>query len=65
MVACTETWLIGKSPVAMTDAIESGKVAGGGVFIHYGEISDKIGSDVDECRGWKRYVFISQGLCAC
>ena len=36
-----DVWLIGKSPVAMTDAIESGKVAGGGVFIHYGEISDK------------------------
>ncbi len=36
-----DVWLIGKSPVAITDAIESNKVAGGGVFIHYGDISDK------------------------
>lgn len=36
-----DVWLIGKSPVAMTDANESGKVAGGGVFLHYDNISEK------------------------
>ena len=36
-----DVWLIGKSPVAITDAIERNQVAGGGVFIHYGDVSEK------------------------
>lgn len=36
-----DVWLIGKSPVAITDAVSAGKVAGGGVFIHCGNISEK------------------------
>lgn len=36
-----DVWLIGKSPVAMTDANERDKVAGGGVFLHYDNISEK------------------------
>ena len=36
-----DVWLIGKSPVAITDAVEAGKVAGGGVFLHYDNISEK------------------------
>ncbi len=36
-----DVWLIGKSPVAITDANEENKVAGGGVFLHYDNISDK------------------------
>ena len=36
-----DVWLIGKSQVAITDALEAGKVAGGGIFVHYGEISEK------------------------
>lgn len=36
-----DVWLIGKSQVAITDAIEAGKTAGGGVFLHYDEISEK------------------------
>lgn len=36
-----DVWLIGKSPVAITDAIERNKVAGGGVFLHYDNISEK------------------------
>ena len=36
-----DVWLIGKSSVAMTDANERGKVAGGGVFLHYDNISEK------------------------
>lgn len=34
-----DVWMIGKSPVAITDAIESNRVAGGGVFVHYDQIS--------------------------
>lgn len=36
-----DVWLIGKSPVAITDAVEANKVAGGGVFLHYDNISEK------------------------
>ncbi len=36
-----DVWLIGKSPVAITDAVEANKVAGGGVFFHYDNISEK------------------------
>jgi len=36
-----DVWLIGKSPVAITDAIERNQVAGGGVFIHFDNISER------------------------
>ena len=36
-----DVWLIGKSPLHITDAIERGQVAGGGVFLHYANISEK------------------------
>ena len=36
-----DVWLIGKSAIAITDAIERGQVAGGGVFIHFDNISEK------------------------
>ena len=36
-----DVWMIAKSPVAITDAIEANKVAGGGIFVHFDEISDK------------------------
>lgn len=36
-----DVWMIAKSPVAITDAIESGRVAGGGVFVHYANITDR------------------------
>lgn len=36
-----DAWMIVKNRAAITDAIEAGKVAGGGVFIHYGEISEQ------------------------
>lgn len=36
-----DVWLIGKSPVAITDANEANEVAGGGVFLHYDNISEK------------------------
>jgi len=37
-----DIWLIVKSPVHITDSNEAGKPAGGGVFVHYGEINDKL-----------------------
>ena len=36
-----DVWLIAKNKVAITDALEENKVAGGGLFIHYSNISDK------------------------
>ena len=36
-----DVWLIGKSAVAITDAVERNQVAGGGIFVHYGNISEK------------------------
>lgn len=36
-----DVWMICKNKVAITDAIEAGKVAGGGVFVHYDKISTK------------------------
>ena len=36
-----DVWLIAKNKVAITDALEENKVAGGGVFVHYANISDK------------------------
>lgn len=36
-----DVWLIAKSKVAVTDAVEAGKVAGGGVFVHFDKISGK------------------------
>ncbi len=40
-----DVWLIGKNKVAVTDAIEANQVAGGGVFVHYRDISEQ-GADV-------------------
>lgn len=36
-----DVWLIGKSPIHITDAIERNQVGGGGVFLHYDNISEK------------------------
>lgn len=36
-----DVWMIGKSRVAITDAVEAGKVAGGGVFVHFDSISEE------------------------
>ena len=36
-----DVWLIGKSPTHITDAVERGQVAGGGVFVHYANISEQ------------------------
>jgi len=36
-----DVWLIAKNKVAITDAVEENKVAGGGIFVHYAHINDK------------------------
>ena len=36
-----DVWLIAKNKVAITDALEENKVAGGGLFVHYANISEK------------------------
>ena len=36
-----DVWLIAKNKIAITDALEENKVAGGGIFVHYANISDK------------------------
>ena len=36
-----DVWLIAKQKVAITDALEENKVAGGGIFVHYANISEK------------------------
>lgn len=36
-----DVWMIAKSPIAITDAIESQTVGGGGVFAHFDKIGEK------------------------
>ena len=36
-----DVWLIGKSGISITDALQRNQVAGGGVFIHYSNITDQ------------------------
>ncbi|RNC66753.1 Beta-galactosidase [Proteiniphilum saccharofermentans] len=36
-----DVWMMAKAKVAITDAVEANKVAGGGVFVHYDNISEK------------------------
>lgn len=36
-----DVWMIGKSQVAITDAIEANKVADGGVFVHFDNLSEQ------------------------
>ena len=36
-----DVWLIGRSKVAITDAVEANRVAGGGIFVHFENISEQ------------------------
>ena len=36
-----DVWLIAKQKVAITDAVEENKVAGGGIFVHFANISER------------------------
>lgn len=63
-----DVWLIAKSPVAITDAIEADKVAGGGVFVHYDNISEEsadifINTEIKNSDKSKRDVYLIAELC--
>lgn len=63
-----DVWMIAKSSVAITDAIEANKVAGGGVFVHYDDISDEsanifINTDIKNSDNQKRSVILLTELC--
>ena len=64
-----DVWLIAKSKVAITDAIEENKVAGGGIFVHYANISDKradvyVNTEVRNNDSRPRTVTVEQALSA-
>ena len=48
-----DVWLIGQSSLHLTDAVEQNEVAGGGVFLHFDNISEKSADvliDVEVCK---------------
>ncbi len=48
-----DVWLIGQSSLHLTDAVEQNEVAGGGVFFHFDNISEKSADvliDVEVCK---------------
>ena len=55
--------MIAKSGVAITDPIEAGKVAGGGVFVHYDNISEEsadvfVDTDIKSLENQRKTVFL-------
>ncbi len=62
-----DVWLIAKNKVAITDVNEENKVAGGGLFVHYANISEKsaevfINTEVRNNDSKARTVTIEQAL---
>ncbi len=62
-----DVWLIAKNKVAITDALEENKVAGGGLFVHYANISEKsaevfVNTEVRNSDSKPRTVTIEQTL---
>ena len=62
-----DVWLIAKSKVAITDAVEEQQVAGGGIFVHYANISERsaevyVNTEVRNCDDHSRTVTIEQTL---
>ena len=62
-----DVWMIAKSPVAITDPVEAGRVAGGGVFVHFDNISDKnadvlVNTDVANSGNKSRKVYVETSL---
>jgi len=54
-----DVWLIGRSATHITDAIERGRVGGGGVFLHYDNITEQSADvfiDVDVCHSRRATV---------
>ena len=64
-----DVWLIAKSKVAITDAVEENKVAGGGIFVQYDNISDKradvyVNTEVRNNDNRPRTITVEQALSA-
>lgn len=62
-----DVWLIAKSKVAITDAVEEQQVAGGGIFVHYANISERsaevyVNTEVRNNDDHSRTVTIEQTL---
>ena len=62
-----DVWLIAKNKVAITDVNEENKVAGGGLFVHYANISEKsaevfINTEVRNNDSKARTITIEQSL---
>ena len=62
-----DVWLIAKSKVAITDAVEEQQVAGGGIFVHYANISERsaevyVNTEVRNRADHSRTVTIEQTL---
>ena len=62
-----DVWLIAKSKVAITDAVEEQQVAGGGIFVHYDHISERsaevfVNTEVRNRDGRARTVTIEHTL---
>ena len=62
-----DVWLIAKSKVAITDAVEEQQVAGGGIFVHYANISERsaevyVNTEVRNSDDHSRKVTIEQTL---
>ena len=62
-----DVWLIAKSKVAITDAVEEQQVAGGGIFVHYANISERsaevyVNTEVRNRDGRARTVTIEHTL---
>ena len=63
-----DVWLIAKQQVAITDAVEENKVAGGGVFVHYANISERqadvyVDTEVRNSDSRPRRVSVENTLC--
>ena len=62
-----DVWLIAKNKVAITDALEENKVAGGGIFVHYANITDKsaevyVNTEVRNSDTKPRTVIVEQAI---
>ena len=63
-----DVWMIAKSPVAITDAVEANKVAGGGVFVHFDGICEKsakvfVDTEVQNSGKSTKTVTVETALC--
>ena len=62
-----DVWLIGRSEVALTDAVEANRVAGGGVFVHFDKISKEraevyVKSEIENKGAQTRSVVVETSL---